>query len=276
MKNAEDSQQEEIKQNNKRLVRRYLQFVKPYRYYFVAIVILGLLQFIVPLTSPWLTKIMIDGILGQPDSSWTLKQVVIIFACLYTVNVIVTFIRNDVMARLGSRMVAGIRRQLYEHIQKLSQRFYDSRQVGSILSRVINDVNGAQNLVGSNVINVLFDMIMVVFAAIFLFSLNWKLALLSLWILPIYYLSFTNLNVRIRFASRAVNRQMERISGVLVERISGMKIVQSFNREQTELARFDKQAEQYINHSLASQLLSNILGRISQTVGHGGAILRGR
>ncbi|RKN79093.1 ABC transporter ATP-binding protein [Paenibacillus ginsengarvi] len=243
----------------------------------MAIVALGLLQFIVPLSGPWLTKIMIDDVLGlgpgQSESGWTLKQVVTIFALIYLVSVIVTYIRNNVMSRLGNRMVAGIRRQLYEHIQKLSQRFYDSRQVGSILSRVINDVNGAQNLVGSNVINVAFDLIMVVIAACLLFSLNWKLALLSLWILPIYYLSFTNLNVRIRFASRSVNRQMERISGVLVERISGMKIVQSFNRERTELARFDKQSDQYVNHAMSAQLLSNILGRISQTVGYSGTLI---
>ncbi|MDF2713200.1 MAG: lipid exporter, fused ATPase and inner rane subunit MsbA [Paenibacillus sp.] len=274
MKNAGDSQGT-IDQDNKRLVRRYLQFVKPYRYYLMAIVALGLLQFVVPLTGPWLTKILIDDVLGmgKSDSDWTLQRVVTIFASLYALSVVVTFVRNNVMSRLGNRMVAGIRRQLYEHIQKLSQRFYDSRQVGSILSRVINDVNGAQNLVGSNVINVAFDLIMVIFAACFLFSLSWKLALLSLWILPIYYLTFTNLNVRIRFASRSVNRQMERISGVLVERISGMKIVQSFNREQTELARFDKQSDQHVNHAMSAQLLSNTLGRISQTVGYSGTLI---
>lgn len=272
MKNAGDSQGM-LDPDNKRLVRRYLQFVKPYRYYLIAIVALGLLQFIVPLAGPWLTKIMIDDVLGQSESNWTLKQVVTIFASLYALSVVVTFIRNNVMSRLGNRMVAGIRRQLYEHIQKLSQRFYDSRQVGSILSRVINDVNGAQSLVGSNVINVAFDLIMVIFAACFLFSLSWELALMSLWILPIYYLTFTNLNVRIRFASRSVNRQMERISGVLVERISGMKIVQSFNREDTELARFDKQSDQHVNHAMSAQLLSNTLGRISQTVGYSGTLL---
>lgn len=260
-------------ERNKRLVRRYLQFVKPYRNYLLAIVVLGLLQFIVPLTGPWLTKILIDDVLGQSDSGWSLKQIVIIFATIYTVSVIVTFLRNNLTSRLGNRMVAGIRRQLYEHIQRMSQRFYDSRQVGSILSRVINDVNGAQNLIGSNVINVAFDLIMVVFAACFLFSLNWKLALMSLWILPIYYLTFTNLNVRIRFASRSVNRQMERISGVLVERISGMKIVQSFNREQTELERFDKQADQHVHHAMTAQLLSNTLGRISQSVGYSGTLI---
>src|SRR5690606_13645265 len=175
---------------NKKLMVRYLKFVKPYRFYLLVIVVLGLLQFAVPLTGPWLTKILIDDVLavnGQSNSNWSLKQVVILVAIIYTVMVFVTFFGNNLIARLGNRMIAGIRRQVYEHIQRMSQRFYDSRQVGSILSRVISDVNGAQNLLGSNVINVVFDLIMVVFAAIFLFSLNTKLALISLWILPIYY-----------------------------------------------------------------------------------------
>lgn len=256
-----------------RLVGRYLRFVKPYRHYLFVIVALGLVQFVVPLATPWLTKIWIDDVLGPEESGWTMEKIVIVFAALYATSVTVSFIRNNVTTRMGSRMAAGIRRQLYEHIQKLSQTFYDSRQVGSIVSRLTSDVNGAQNLIGTNVINVAFDMIMVVFAAAFLFSLNHTLAWLSLWILPVYYLTFTNLNVRIRFASRAVNRQMERITGVLVERIAGMKIVQSFNREDTELARFDRQAERHIRHAQSAQLLSNILGRISQTVGYSGTLI---
>ncbi|MDF2661334.1 MAG: multidrug transporter ATP-binding protein [Paenibacillus sp.] len=259
--------------SKKKLIRRYLQFVKPYWHYLAAIVALGMLQYVVPLSSPWLTKILIDDVLGQSDSGWTLKKVVVIFASIYAMSVVVSFFKSLLTARLGSQMVAFVRRQVYEHIQKMSQRFYDNQQVGGLLSRVIHDVNGAQNLVGNTVINVLFDLVMVIFAAFFLFSLNWHLALLSLWLLPIYYLSFTNLNIRIRYASRAVNRQMERISGVLVERISGMKVVQSFNGEHTELERFDKQTGRHINHSLAAQLLSNLLGRISEIVGHSGTLI---
>jgi subfamily B ATP-binding cassette protein MsbA len=235
---------------------------------------LGLMQYAVPLATPWLTKILIDDVLvSKQDSGWTLKTVLIIFGSLYAMNIVVTFIKTYIASQMSNKMIAGIRREVYQHLQQMSQKFYDSKHVGGLLSRIVNDVNGAQNLIGTTVINIVFDLIMVIFAAFFLFSLNWKLALLALWILPLYYLMFTNMNVRIRFASRAVNRQMERISGMLVERIGGMKIVQSFNREQTELARFDKQAERHINHSLAAQLLSNLLGRFSEFAGQSGTLL---
>lgn len=255
------------------LVRKYLAFVKPYRHYVAGILGLGLLQFILPLASPWLTKILIDDVLVSSDSGWTLKNVLLIFGVIYITHIVASFLRNLLASMMSSRMVANMRRQLYEHIQKMAQPFFDNQHVGVLLSRITNDVNGAQNLVGNNVLNAIFDLIMVVFAAFLLFSLNWQLALLSLWILPVYYLIFTNLNIRIRFASRAVNRQMEMISGLLVERISGMKIVQTFNSEQAELQRFDKQTKSHVRHSITSQLIANSLGRISELIGYSGSII---
>lgn len=255
------------------LIWRFLKFVRPYRFYLAAILGVGVLQFVLPLASPWLTKILIDDVLAPSDSSWTLKSVLLIFGGIYLMHLGASFFRNMLASLMSSRMVASIRRQLYEHIQKMPQTFFDNQQVGVLLSRITHDVNGAQNLVGNNVLNAIFDLFMVGFAAFLLFSLNWQLALMSLWILPVYYLIFTNLNIRIRFTSRAVNRQMELISGLLVERISGMKIVQAFNGERAELERFDKQTQSHIRHSLAAQLLANSLGRISELIGNSGTLI---
>ncbi|MDD9269140.1 ABC transporter ATP-binding protein [Paenibacillus sp. GCM10023248] len=239
----------------------------------LTIVGLGILQFIVPMTVPWMTKVLIDEVLPLKSSSWTLSKVIGVLAAVYLFGTIVNYARQWVMARMGNSMVIDIRFQLYEHMQKLSQRFYDSRQVGSIVSRILNDVNGAQNLVGAGVINLVIDLFLVVFAGFMLFHMDWKLALLSLWLLPVYYLTFTNANVHIRYAWRSVHRQMERMSGVLVERIAGMKVVQAFNRELMELNRFKKQASAHYTYAMTAQFLSNTLGRISQTFQDFGGLL---
>ncbi|MBD0378680.1 ABC transporter ATP-binding protein [Paenibacillus sp. WST5] len=231
----------------------------------MTIVALGILQFAVPLTVPWMTKILIDEVLPLKGGSWTLPKVIAVLAGVYVFGTIMNYVRHWVMAKMGNSMVIDIRFQLYEHMQKLSQRFYDSRQVGSIVSRILNDVNGAQNLVGAGVINLVIDLFLVLFAGFMLFHMEWKLALLSLWLLPVYYLTFTNVNVYIRYAWRSVHRQMERMSGVLVERIAGMKVVQAFNRERMELNRFKKQASAHYAYAMTAQFLSNTLGRISQT-----------
>lgn len=262
-----------MNRNHSRLVRRYIAFLKPYRYWLLGIIALGMLQFAVPLTVPWMTKILIDEVLPQKGGSWTLQRVVAVLAVIYVIGIAVNFFRLWMTARMGNAMVMDIRSQLYQHLQKLSQRFYDSRQVGSVVSRILHDVNGAQNLVGGGVINLTIDLFLVLFAGMMLFRMEWKLALLSLWLLPFYYLTFTNLNVHIRFAWRAVHRQMERISGVLVERISGMKVVQAFNQEMMELERFKKQASAHYGYAMSAHLLSNALGRISQTFQDAGGLI---
>jgi ABC-type multidrug transport system fused ATPase/permease subunit len=268
-----ESESKQTDHDHRRLVGRYFAFVKPYRYYIAAIIGLGILQFAVPLVVPWMTKIMIDEVLPGNQSYWTLEKVVIVLGSVYLFGIIVNFIRNWITSSVGQSMMVDIRKQLYEHMQKLSQRYYDSRQVGSVVSRILHDVNGAQNLVGGGVINMVVDLFLVFFAGFMLFRLDVTLAWLSLWLLPLYYLAFTNLNVRIRFAWRSTHRQMERMSGVLVERIAGMKIVQSFNREKTEIGRFKKQADHHYQYAMSAHLLSNTLGRISQTFSDTGGLI---
>lgn len=257
----------------KQLFKRYLAFLKPYRMTLLGILILGILQFAVPMATPWMTKILIDEVLPGKEGFWTLGKVTLVLGAVYLFGIWINFARGSITFRLGNRMVYDIRQQLYRHMQQLSQRFYDNRQVGSIVTRIINDVNGAQNLVNGGIIGLFFDMFLVLFAGFMLFRLHWELALLSLWMLPLYYLVFTNMNVRIRLTWRTVHRQMERIQGVLVERIGGMKVVQSFGQEDREMERFEKQAKQHIGFANRANLLSNSLGRISQTFTQSGTLL---
>lgn len=257
----------------KKLVQRYWEFVRPYRFVIVLIIVLGIMSFAVPLALPMMVKILIDEILPGNESFWSLKSLILVMGGIFVFGIIVDFIRDYITARLGNQMGLDIRQQLYSHLQKLSPQYYDNRQIGTIVSRVQNDVNGAQNLVRGGVINLVIDMFMVIFAGVMLFSLNWKLALLSFWILPLYYLTFANLNVRIRFAWRSVHRQMARISGVLFERISGMKIVQSFNREPEEMSRFQKQIKHHFNYAMFAHVLSNTLRSITQAFNHTGTLI---
>ncbi|WP_284645377.1 ABC transporter ATP-binding protein [Paenibacillus silviterrae] len=255
------------------MLRRYLQFLWPYRMRIVLILALGVAQFANPLIAPWMTKILIDDVLPGKEGFWTLGKVVLALAGLYLCGIWTGFWRNTATFRLGNRMVFDIRKQLYAQMQLLSQRFYDNRQVGSIVSRITSDVNGAQQMVNGGVINLIIDLFLILFAGFMLFSLHWQLALLALWILPLYYLTFTNLNVRIRLSWRSVHRQMERINGVLVERISGMKVVQAFAQERKEMYRFEKQAVHHIGLANKANLLSQSLGRISNIFTHSGTLI---
>lgn len=259
--------------DRKQLLQKYWDFIKPYRFVLMLIMVLGLFQLAIPLIAPYMTGvILIDQVLAG-KGSWTLQGVALVLIGVYLFGVTMEFFRNYVTAKLGNTMVVDLRKKLYEHLQLLSPKFYENKHVGGVVSRVLNDVNGAQNLVQGGVINIIVDLFVIFFAGSMLFVLDWRLALLSLWILPMYYLTFTNLNVRIRFAWRSVHRQMERISAVLVERISGIKVVQAFNREKIEMERYDKQANQHFKYAMKAHILSNILGRITQSFNHIGTVI---
>ena len=197
------------------------------------IVFLGILQFAGPLSLPLFTRTLIDDVLmgkGGPGLYETVGwMAVILFA-----GVGVNFARNYCSAILGNRMMMKLRRELYDHLQRMSVGFYEQRQVGALSSRVIHDIGGAQNLIGGGIIHLALDLLLVVFAAALLFRMDAMLALISLAIMPFYYLSFTNMNVHIRLAWRAVHRQLERVSGTLVERMGGIRVVQAFNGEKLE------------------------------------------
>ncbi|WP_415841305.1 ABC transporter transmembrane domain-containing protein [Paenibacillus alkaliterrae] len=233
--------------------------------------LLGIVQLIAPLSTPIYTQILIDDVLAG-KGGWGLYPIIGMMSVILLIGVIVNFFRNYCSALLGNRMMKDLREQLYKHLQKMPVSFYDQRQVGGISSRVIHDIGGAQNLIGGGIINLVLDLFMVLFAGFLLFRMNVFLAALSLAILPFYYLSFTNMNVHIRLAWRSVHRQMERISGTLVERMAGIRIVQAFNGERQEQERFSGQTKQHYKHTLYAHLFSNVLGRLSETFAHIGGI----
>jgi len=236
------------------------------------VMIIGILQFVTPLSYPYFTKVLVDDVLPSGDRGKLIHLVLLLAGVLFF-GTVVNFLRNMVSTILGNRMIMRLRQELYDHLQRMSISYYDQRQVGGIVSRVIHDVGGAQNLIGGGVINLVLDLFLVVFASFLLFQWNFTLAMIALSILPLYYLSFTNMNVWIRLAWRSVHRQLERVSGTLVERMAGIRIVQAFNGEKQEKARFEKQNRMHYEHTFVAHVFSSILGTLSETFAHIGGIL---
>ncbi|GIQ64527.1 hypothetical protein PACILC2_30950 [Paenibacillus cisolokensis] len=253
-------------------VKRYMLWARSYWWMIGFIILLGILQFAGPLSLPLFTQTLIDDVLAGKSGPGLYETVGWMAAILFA-GVAVNFARNYSSAILGNRMMMKLRRELYDHLQRMSVGFYEQRQVGALSSRVIHDIGGAQNLVGGGIINLVLDLLLVGFAAVLLFRMNAMLALISLAIMPFYYLSFTNMNVRIRLAWRAVHRQLERVSGTLVERMGGIRVVQAFNGEKLEKERFERQTKQHYKHTVAAMLYSNTLGRLSESFAHAGGLL---
>ncbi|KRF35890.1 ABC transporter ATP-binding protein [Paenibacillus sp. Soil787] len=255
------------------LASRFFGLVKPHLPFVMVIFLTGLLQAGVSLIAPWITKIMIDHILIGKEGTWTLGKIISLLTLTMCMGIVLQFARNWMETKLFIQLTNELRLKLYAHILKLSPRFFDSRQAGSIISRVIQDVNGAQNLVSAGVLGLLIDLLFVIFAGCMVVLLHWKLALFCLILLPLYAISHKKFNSKLRRSWKEVHQESENMSGDLVERVSGVRVVQSFQREQFELERLRNQSQTYTSKLRYTYLLSNVFGRITQSLTEIGKII---
>lgn len=225
--------------NWKQMVR-LLQYVKPYaKTYLPAAIIVMLISTIIRLTVPILIgKIAIDIAIKQENMSM-LMYLVLGIAVMYLVNFVANTLRIRWVNILGQNIIYDLRHGLFSHIQRLSHRFFDSRSAGSILVRILNDINSLQELFTNGIINLLMDAVMLIGIIIILFVLSPPLALAVIIIIPLMFFISTKLRRKIRRSWQDVRQHQSRLNSHLNEGIQGMRITQSFSQEKENAEFFD-------------------------------------
>ncbi|MBW9234408.1 ABC transporter ATP-binding protein, partial [Leptospira santarosai] len=155
------------------------------------------------------------------------------------VNTIANRYRIRWMNELGQNVIYDLRKHLFTHVQWLSHRFFDQRSAGSILVRIMNDINSLQELFTNGVINLLMDLLLLAGVLIILFTLSPPLALAVLVILPLMFFISTTLRKNIRRSWQDVRMKQAKINSHLNESIQGMRITQSFTQENENMAFFN-------------------------------------
>ncbi|GAA0293845.1 ATP-binding cassette subfamily B protein [Gracilibacillus halotolerans] len=211
---------------------RLLKYLKPYlKNLFPAAMIAMLIATIVRLVVPILIgKVVIDIAIANNDAG-LLTYLIIGISILYLINYVANVYRIKWINILGQRIIYDLRKSLFSHVQRLSHNFFDKRSAGSILVRILNDVNALQELFTNGIINLLTDIVMLVGIIVLLFVLSPPLALAVLVILPIMFFISTKLRRKIRRAWQDVRVQKSRLNSHLNESIQGIRITQSFAQE---------------------------------------------
>lgn len=158
---------------------------------------------------------------------------------LYTASYIANIYRIRWMNQLGQNVIYDLRKHLFTHVQNLSHRFFDQRSAGSILVRIMNDINSLQELFTNGVINLLMDIVLLVGIFFILFSLSPQLTLAIMIILPIMFLISTKLRKNIRRSWQDVRMKQSKLNSHLNESIQGIRVTQSFTQEKENMAFFD-------------------------------------
>ncbi|HDP2765186.1 TPA: SAV1866 family putative multidrug efflux ABC transporter [Staphylococcus aureus] len=238
------------------MIKRYLQFVKPYKYRIFATIIVGIIKFGIPMLIPLLIKYAIDGVINNHALTTNEKvhHLTIAIGIALFIFVIVRppieFIRQYLAQWTSNKILYDIRKKLYNHLQALSARFYANNQVGQVISRVINDVEQTKDFILTGLMNIWLDCITIIIALSIMFFLDVKLTLAALFIFPFYILTVYVFFGRLRKLTRERSQALAEVQGFLHERVQGISVVKSFAIEDNEAKNFDKKNTNFLTRAL--------------------------
>jgi ATP-binding cassette subfamily B protein/subfamily B ATP-binding cassette protein MsbA len=202
----------------------------------------------VQLLIPWVIKTLIAAITGQPLSGDTLQlvsQLAVMALAIYVARALLQFLRSYMAHIAGWGVVADVRKHIYEHIQRLNLRFYEDKQTGQLMSRVINDTDLFEQLISHAVPDVLVNFITFFAVSAVLFSMNWRLALLSIIPIPLVAFSLQIYARRVRPAFRERQKELGDLNAILNDNISGIREIKAFTREGDQLRRVSIGIDRY-------------------------------
>ncbi|MGM7682743.1 ABC transporter ATP-binding protein [Cytobacillus sp. Hm23] len=225
--------------NWKQMVR-LLSYMKPYVKSYLPLAILTvIITTAVRLIIPILIGIYtLDQAVKYKDTDLLIKLVIII-AVLYTVSYVANMLRIRWMNLLGQNIIYDLRKHLFTHVQRLSHKFFDKRSAGSILVRIMNDINSLQELFTNGVINLLMDLIILVGIVVILFSNSPSLTIAIMVILPIMFIISTSLRKNIRRSWQNVRMKQSKMNSHLNESIQGIRVTQAYTQEPENITFFD-------------------------------------
>lgn len=234
------------------VIRRYLEFVKPYKWLIFGTIIVGILKFGIPLLIPLLIKYVIDDVINNGALSMSDKYSRLLFAMgiaafiFIIVRPPIEFLRQYMAQWTSNKILYDIRKKLYSHLQALSARFYANNKAGEVISRVINDVEQTKDFIMTGLMNIWLDCITIIIALSVMFFLDVKLTVAAIVILPFYILTVYFFFGRLRALTRQRSQKLAETQGFLHERVNGMSVIKSFAIEENEAKNFDKRNSNFL------------------------------
>ena len=237
------------------MIKRYLKFVKPYRYRIIATIIVGIIKFGIPMLIPLLIKYAIDGVINnhsltnQEKFSHLGVAIGIALFIFLIVRPPIEFIRQYLAQWTSNKILYDIRKQLYNHLQALSVRFYANNQVGQVISRVINDVEQTKDFILTGLMNIWLDCITIIIALSIMFFLDVKLTFAAIFIFTFSILTVYFFFGRLRKLTRVRSQALAEVQGFLHERVQGMSVIKSFAIEDNEAKNFDNHNKNFLQRA---------------------------
>ena len=225
-----------------------LPFIRKYRGVLALTVLSMLLLVGVQLLAPWIVKQMVATVSGEGLAGGGMVRITrlaLLALGAYVARMGLQFLRSYMAHIAGWGVVADVRARLYEHIQRLSLRFYENSQTGKLMSQLVNDTDLLEHLIAHAIPDLAANVLMLVGVVGILFTLNTQLALLSLVPVPVIALAIHNFNKHVHPAFRARQVHLGELNAVLNDNLSGVREIMAFTREEEEAMRVQQHIRKY-------------------------------
>jgi ATP-binding cassette, subfamily B, bacterial len=254
------------------IFRRFWPYARPYRRWLPLILLFAALGSALEAATIWMYKVLVDEVLVPRDFGLLLWVLLAYLGLTLAVGV-VSFCEEYLTEWVGGRIVVSLRTELFRHLQGLSLSFFDRRSLGDMIARLSNDIEEIEELMLSEIASALTFLFQLVFFVGALFYLEWRLALVSLFVVPLFLLVARYFSRKIRDATREERRRSGSISAVAEESLSNAALVQAYNRQEHEISRFRRENEGNFVAEMASTRLSALFSPLVDLIELAGVLV---
>ncbi len=254
------------------IFRRFWPYARPYRKWLAFSLIFIILGPAIDTAMIWMFKIVVDEVLVPRDFDpfW---WIALAYVGLTLLSGVVGFIDEYVSTWVGQRFLLDLRTKLFSHLQSLPLGFFERRRQGDLLARLTGDIGAIETFVLSGVADFLSYLFNVIFFTAALFYLQWDLALISLIVAPLFWVTAKRFSGLIRTASRERRRRSGSLTAVAEESLGNVQVVQAYNRQDYEVDRYRTEAFGSFKATMASMRLRAIFTPVVQLIELFGALL---
>jgi ATP-binding cassette subfamily B protein len=226
--------------------RRIVRFARPYRRDIAVFLVTVVLAAVIGVATPVLAGHVVNAITGGgADAASLVVRLALLIAGLAVVDAFLSLAQRWYSARIGEGIILDLRTRVYDHVQRMPLQFFTRTQTGALVSRLNNDVTGAQRAFTSTLSGVVSNVIQLVLTAGVMFSLSWQITALSLVMLPLFIVPARRVGKRLAEITRESYNLDAKMNATMTERfnVSGALLVKLFGRPETEASRFGERAE---------------------------------
>jgi ATP-binding cassette, subfamily B, multidrug efflux pump len=248
-----------------KVLRRILQFIRPYRGRFYFLVLLTVLLGVLTPLRPLLIQYTLDAHVAV-GKYWEMVNVMLLILGLLVIQSLVQYVHTYISGRIGQYVIRDIRIKLYEHIVSLRLKFFDKTPIGRLVTRTISDVETLADVFSEGLAAMAGDLLQIVFILVFMFLTDWRMALISLSTIPLMLISTYVFKEKIKVAFNDVRNAVANLNSFVQEHLTGMNIVQMFGSEKREFEKFKEINKEHKDANLRSVLYYSVYYPVAEII----------